>query len=71
MFDAFLWCVGAGLITTMLSNVLSSARWMSVLKSLQDRHYGGLLFYLVMTSLTFGILFFVIFFVVNLLFHWV
>ena len=43
----------------------------SVLRSIQARHFGEIIFYFVMTSATFGMLFFAMFFIVNLIFGWV
>ena len=71
MWTAFLWCWVAGFVVTIVYNLTSSKALNTVLRSVQERHFGGLVFYFVMTSLTYGVLFFGVFFIANLVFEWV
>jgi len=53
--NAFLICCAIGFVITALESVVGTRGRPTLLRSLQERHYGGIVFFFVATSLTWGL----------------
>jgi len=71
MWKAFLICCGIGFGITLWDNLINPVGRMKFLRVLQAPKIGVILFYFIVTSAIFGLLIFVPFFLLNLIFHWV